>query len=156
MPQRHFSTLCFFFFPWLDSWRPCRAKRKCVPYVGYPITHIPEIVVALGNWVRVRVRQISGVFSKIPNIWHTFSLGTSWPSRFRPQKQHWVRRENSYCVIPEQDDPRRQNPRTSVASGHRLLGRPRVCPSKPTLRWLWQRHRTQTRWTWLHHPKIYC
>jgi len=39
MPQRHFSTLCFFFFPWLDSWRPCRAKWKCVPYVGYPITH---------------------------------------------------------------------------------------------------------------------
>jgi len=29
----------FFFFPWSDSWRPCRAKRKCVPYVGYPITY---------------------------------------------------------------------------------------------------------------------
>ena len=37
-----------------------------------------------------------------------------------------LRRENSYCVIPDLDDPRRWNPRTSVASGQWLLGRPRV------------------------------
>ena len=65
-----------------------------------------------------------------------------------------VRRENSYCVIPELDDPRRWNPRTSVASGQWLLGRPRVHPSKPIFRWLRQQHRT--RWTWLHHPERYC
>ena len=51
-------------------------------------SHIPEIIVALSDRVQVRVRRISGVFSPIPDIWHTFSLGTSWPSRFRPQKQH--------------------------------------------------------------------
>ena len=45
--------------------------------------------------------------------------------------------------------PRRRNPRTSVASGQRLLGRPRVRPSKPTLQRLRQWH--QTRRTWLHH-----
>ena len=49
-------------------------------------SHIPEIVVALSDRVQVRVRRISGIFSPIPNIWHTFSLGMSWPSRFRPLK----------------------------------------------------------------------
>ena len=75
-----------FFRGWIHDGRVVPSENVC-HMLGIQ-SHIPEIVVALGDWVRVRVQRISGVFIQIPNIWHTFSLGTSWQSRFRPQKQH--------------------------------------------------------------------
>jgi len=85
-PQRRKPFIFYFFRRRIRDGRVVPSENVC-HMLGIQ-SHIPEIVVALSDRVRVRVRQISGIFSPFPDIWHTFSLGTSRPSRFRPQRQH--------------------------------------------------------------------
>ena len=54
---------------------------------------IPEIRRMRTRTRLLKATTISGICDRIPDIWHTFSLGTTRPSRIRPRKKEKQRIE---------------------------------------------------------------
>ena len=52
------------------------------------------------TWTRsLKATMISGMCDWIPDIWHTFSLGTLWPSRIRPRKKEKTKGREMFTLV---------------------------------------------------------